>query len=763
MQQYIYIFKGDDTNWNGEQFLTVNITSQTADLSNMTAKFILGSYEKTYPLTTGSFDIDLTAATTGSYAYGPICGTIQVIDEEKRIKTVANRIPFYITDQVIAEQVQTLDIAMPEGSEISLSLEVGKAAQITVDEELSTTSPNPVQNKVITLALEGKQDNLTAAQLNAANSGVTSSTVAQVGQNALAISDVEGKIPTQASAENQLADKNFVNSSINAVAAYYITSDVAGDPFATVAALDAGPYFSQGSLREPTRNDYALVTSDENHDGKTSRYLYDGSQWVWQYDLNNTTFTAAQVAAINSGVTSAKVAQIDTNANNITALQTASANNYTKTNLTAGTNISKTPSQADPNVFEVNNTQDISGLTTDVTDLKANALKNTATGTNALTILGTPTNYTGTINIGYANNTAWSQGTIALGNSIINYGNSDVTIGNSASGSGTGVTIGAGAKSNVSSCVTIGINARSGATSGIKIAIGSYAYANQLKSIAIGGGSSTADAAQANANEAIQLGTGSNTTAKTLQVYSYQLLDGNTGKIPAERLPDVFANIQKAANFNVVGAISIDYDWVASNFSAARYLIGPNNPTGTITSAQFDLKIKTPSSLSGDNFRCMLGQSAHNFYTPQIDFIGSAFHFRVSTDGTSWADLVVDGEFNANTDYYIRCVFDGTKLQAFKSANGVDYTQIGSDLPCSSMYWVEQMLIGLDTDAGGVRTGAWTGSIYLEDLSIKINGQDYWKAVNFMNSNLTLYPGYDATKTQVLKNVNGVLTWVEEA
>lgn len=585
MQQYIYIFKGDDTNWNGEQFLTVNITSQTADLSNMTAKFILGSYEKTYPLTTGSFDIDLNAATTGSYAYGPICGTIQVIDEEERIKTVANRIPFYITDQVIAEQVQTLDIAMPEGSEISISLEVGKAAQITVDEELSTTSPNPVQNRVITLALEGKQNNLTAAQLNAANSGVTS----------------------------------------------------------------------------------------------------------------------------------AKVAQIDTNASNITALQTASANNYTKTNLTAGTNMSITPSQADPNVFEVNNTQDISGLTTDVTDLKANALKNTATGTNALTILGTPATVSNALNVG--------QRSVARNISAIAIGNAN-----------------AGGQSSV--------------------AMGAYAFAIGLKSIAIGGQSM---GARANASETIQLGEGTNTTAKTLQVYSYQLLDGNTGKIPAERLPDVFANIQKAANFNVVGPISIDYNWVASNFSNTRYLIGPNNPTGAITSAQFDLKIKTPSSLSGDNFRCMLGQSAHNFYTPQIDFIGNEFHFRVSTDGTSWKDVAVSGQFSTNTDYYIRGVFDGTKLQAFKSANGVDYTQIGSDVPCSSMYWAEQMLIGLDTDAGGDLTGAWTGSIYLEDLSIKINGQDYWKAVNFMNSNLTLYPGYDATKTQVLKNINGVLTWVEEA
>lgn len=583
MQQYIYIFKGDDTNWNGEQFLTVNITSQTADLSNMTAKFILGSYVKEYPLTTGSFDIDLNAATTGSYAYGPICGTIQVIDEEKRIKTVANRIPFYITDQVIAEQVQTLDIAMPEGSEISLSLEVGKAAQITVDEELSTTSPNPVQNKVITLALEGKQDNLTAAQLNAANSGVTSSTVAQVGQNALAISDVEGKIPTQASAENQLADKNFVNSSINAVAAYYITSDVAGDPFATVAALDAGPYFSQGSLREPTRNDYALVTSDENHDGKTSRYLYDGSQWVWQYDLNNTTFTAAQVAAINSGVTSAKVAQIDTNASNITALQTASANNYTKTNLTAGTNISITPSQADPNVFEVNNTQDISGLTTDVTDLKANALKNTATGNSSLIV--NPSLYTTKVG---------NYATIVK-NEDFSYtpGTGSTAVGYNAKGSAEYTTaVGYNAQPLAGRCTSIGYNAIStgqtssscGATalgtsstatwgtavgscthtetSSLAVGRGYNAYhrvtATAFKSIAIGIISSAEDAdkVEANANEAIQIGTGINSTAKTLQVYTYQLLDGNTGLIPPERLGTGYDATKRQVLKNINGVLT---------------------------------------------------------------------------------------------------------------------------------------------------------------------------------------------------------------
>lgn len=126
-REYIYLFKGDDTNWNNERFVTVNVNAQTGvDLSDMTAKFMLGSYTKEYPLTTGSFTIDLSAAITGQYAFGPICGTIQILDSEGRIKTACNTIPFYITDKVIAEQHQTLDIDLPQGSPVSINLSVGR-------------------------------------------------------------------------------------------------------------------------------------------------------------------------------------------------------------------------------------------------------------------------------------------------------------------------------------------------------------------------------------------------------------------------------------------------------------------------------------------------------------------------------------------------------------------------------------------------------------------------------------------------------------
>lgn len=134
------------------------------------------------------------------------------------------------------------------------------------------------------------------------------------------VHEIEAKVPAAATADNQLADKAFVNSSINAVAAYYITSTPEGDSFATKADLDKGPYYFQGEARVPTTNDYALVKADETHDGSAARYMYDGKQWDYQYTLNDTPFTQAQVDAINSGITAGLVSKYNAAADTVDAL-----------------------------------------------------------------------------------------------------------------------------------------------------------------------------------------------------------------------------------------------------------------------------------------------------------------------------------------------------------------------------------------------------------------------------------------------------------
>jgi hypothetical protein len=134
------------------------------------------------------------------------------------------------------------------------------------------------------------------------------------------VHEIEAKVPAAATSDNQLADKAFVNSSINAVAAYYITSTPEGDSFATKADLVNGPYYFQGAVRVPTTNDYALVKADETHEGSAARYMYDGKQWDYQYTLNDTPFTQAQVDAINSGITAGLVTKYNAAADTVDAL-----------------------------------------------------------------------------------------------------------------------------------------------------------------------------------------------------------------------------------------------------------------------------------------------------------------------------------------------------------------------------------------------------------------------------------------------------------
>jgi len=130
------------------------------------------------------------------------------------------------------------------------------------------------------------------------------------------ISTINGKIPSEASTSNQLADKAYVGDSINSVTAFYITKNAAGDQWSNRAELFAATtFYSGGVVRVPTKNDYTIVLSDEQHDNATTRYIYNNG-WEYQYTVNETAMTQAQLNAINSGITSGKVATYDGYATN---------------------------------------------------------------------------------------------------------------------------------------------------------------------------------------------------------------------------------------------------------------------------------------------------------------------------------------------------------------------------------------------------------------------------------------------------------------
>ena len=132
--------------------------------------------------------------------------------------------------------------------------------------------------------LNNKINQETANRVNADNNLSN-----RINTNLNSINNINSKIPAQASSTNQLADKNFVNSSI-----------------ANDAATFQGTFETVNDL--PTtnvkKNDYAFivsVTSEGNPEYK--RYKYNGTQWLEEFVLNNSSFTANQWASINSGVT----------------------------------------------------------------------------------------------------------------------------------------------------------------------------------------------------------------------------------------------------------------------------------------------------------------------------------------------------------------------------------------------------------------------------------------------------------------------------
>lgn len=102
------------------------------------------------------------------------------------------------------------------------------------------------------------------------------------------LSEINNLIPDTATVDNKLADKNFVNSSISTA-----TAEFRG----TVESLEELNNVS-GDI-----NDYAFYKhKDESGNTVFDRYKFN-DKWDYEYTLNNSSFTAEQWTTINSGIT----------------------------------------------------------------------------------------------------------------------------------------------------------------------------------------------------------------------------------------------------------------------------------------------------------------------------------------------------------------------------------------------------------------------------------------------------------------------------
>ena len=300
----IQIFRGDDTDGLGYQSIQGKITT-TLDLTGCRAVFrYLGFTQEFDPIPeNGRITITMPASATSKFPPGLGYASLRVYDSEGKVRTFTNRIPVFVTVYAPSECGGEFEVVFNGGN-----LEL---------EPLKIKSVNGY--RIYDGYLEQIIDKATAAEYGLAllfdsgdlgkdaNSGYAATPKAvQAAYDAII---------------GELTD-NYYNAeeteeAIDRIAAYYITSDAQGNPFATYAALaGATAFYSGGRLRTPTRNDYCVVLADETHGGEQYRYIYSvnqqgAGQWEAQYavggsvELDNTVTRTSGNGVKSSGIWSA--------------------------------------------------------------------------------------------------------------------------------------------------------------------------------------------------------------------------------------------------------------------------------------------------------------------------------------------------------------------------------------------------------------------------------------------------------------------------
>ena len=177
--------------------------------------------------------------------------------------------------------------------------------------------------------LNGKQASITSSAMlssdlvddtNNTHKFATAAQLTQIGTNQTDISTINGKIPSAATSSNQLADKAFVNSSVQTATANFRGN---WDTWALVPTSASSYPADYAGSTTPTVNDYLVVQDASGYTGDTLngtwRFKYSGtwstdgkSGWLPEYQVNETPLTSDQIAALNSGITSSDVTLIGT-------------------------------------------------------------------------------------------------------------------------------------------------------------------------------------------------------------------------------------------------------------------------------------------------------------------------------------------------------------------------------------------------------------------------------------------------------------------
>ena len=130
----IYIHKGDDTIFGPQDKFLTFILNTDLDLTGWKAKFKLdGFIIYIHDISSKQFEVILTHHMTVQLPLGEIYGSITLIDDKQQVRTITNSIPFEVTCEVVENQYETVDLTIPEPSDVEVKLRIGGQAVYSVN------------------------------------------------------------------------------------------------------------------------------------------------------------------------------------------------------------------------------------------------------------------------------------------------------------------------------------------------------------------------------------------------------------------------------------------------------------------------------------------------------------------------------------------------------------------------------------------------------------------------------------------------------
>lgn len=271
----IEIFRGDDSDALGYQTIVGTIHTDL-DLSGCKAVFrYLGFFQEFDPIPEdGKLTIVIPSASSMQFPPGLGYASLKVYDIDRKVRTFTNRIPVFVQTKTPCRCGGNFDVEFSPFPELEpLKIFKGPGAD---DFDLYTG----FITKIIDRASAEKYGlamlfDAMDPDKGSANGYAASPAAVKAAYDAV----------IQVLTDNYY-NKQQTDEAIDKLAAYYITSDAQGNPFSTHSALvNAATYYSGGSVRTPTRNDYAIVLSDETHNNEEWRYIYaENAQGVGRWE-----------------------------------------------------------------------------------------------------------------------------------------------------------------------------------------------------------------------------------------------------------------------------------------------------------------------------------------------------------------------------------------------------------------------------------------------------------------------------------------------